>query len=346
MAFQQEYAMRRSDLYLLCAVLCLGNASCSDDDNQQADTGVWLDGTVDSAAQLDAAGQHDAQTQPDASVTLACDGLTEGVNSNFMVDGTARTFMLNLPTGAETGGPYAVIFSYHGLGDNIQNFAGLMSSQVNHAEMPFILVTPDDTDHQMYGINADWNAYNVTDPETNVEVRLFDEVLACLEQRWGVDENHVHTTGFSIGGGVADLLGVFRGAQIASIATWSGAYLSNQNNVNTLGMLSGQVHWNAPTHTNHYTQLFIHGGTTDDYNMTVTTLEFDVFANNDITYLGDMGHDTIICNHGNGHSCPSTVSPALVVQFFADHPLGTTDSPYGSALPSGFPAGCTFQAAP
>ncbi len=184
------------------------------------------------------------------------------------------------------------------------------------------------------------------DPETNVEVRLFDEVLACLDQRWGVDPNHVHTTGFSIGGGVADLLGVARGAQIASIATWSGAYLSNQPNVDTLGMLAGQVNWTAPTHSNPYTQLFIHGGETDDYNMSVTVLEFDVFANNDVAYLGAMGHDTILCNHGNGHSCPSSVSPGLVVQFFADHPLGSPDSPYESGLPQDYPADCTFGAAP
>jgi len=42
---------------------------------------------------------------------------------------------------------------------------------------------------------------------------------------------------------------------------------------------------------------------------------------------------------------PVDLRGPVLVRFFADHPLGTADSPYSTGLPTEFPGYCTFQGA-
>ncbi len=150
----------------------------------------------------------------------ACDTLVAGNNDGFMVDGEARSFVLSLPSNVDTAGPWPVVFNWHGLGDTAQNMSYLLSSHVDNVDFPFIAVTPEDTNHTVFSVNLDWDVFQVT--AQNKEARLFDEVLACLHQRYGVDFNHVHSVGFSLGGIVTDMLGTIRGEQLASVVTFSG----------------------------------------------------------------------------------------------------------------------------
>ncbi len=220
----------------------------------------------------------------------------------------------------------------------------------------FILITPEDTNYMVMGMmNIDWDVMDIGVIDDNIEIKLFDAVLACLESRWGVDENAIHVVGFSMGGFVTDLLGVTRGGQLASIATYSGAYGSNSSNTSAFGSLGSQVNWPDPVHTRLYPQLLLHGGTYDSYNAGLATLQFDTFATNDVAYLNGLGHDAIICNHdigqysqpGEGHTVPfgaNHLEPTDVVTFFKDHPKPIVGSPYSSGLPAGWPAYCVFSA--
>jgi poly(3-hydroxybutyrate) depolymerase len=308
----------------------------------------------DAAIQYDAAAQQDAEVQQDSGTPPdGCETLQAGTNS-LMVDGLQRQFILALPSDVDTGGPFPVVFNYHGLGDTSTNMHGLFSGQVNTTDFHFILITPEDTDYMVMGMmNIDWDVMAVPVIDDNIEVKLFDAVLACLESRWGVDENHIHAAGFSMGGFLTDLIGVTRGDLIASLMTYSGGYGSNSTNTTAFGTLASQVNWPTPAHSRLYPQLLAHGGIYDSYNATVATLQFDTFAANDVTYLNGMGHDTIICNHdigqysaaGQGHTVPFGVShlePSDVVTFFKDHPKTVVDSPYSSALPTGWPSYCSF----
>jgi poly(3-hydroxybutyrate) depolymerase len=302
------------------------------------------------AAQTDSAPpQEDAEPQSDApprqDAALACADVQQGHNVNFVVDGLARSFYLDLPTGVGGGGPYPVVFNWHGLGDTAANMRQLLSGQVNNAAYQLILVTPDDSGFQIMGNNVNWEVFGAN-ATTNREARLFDEILACLKTRYSVDEDRVHSVGFSLGSIVSDMLGVIRGDQLASVLTFSGAYLSNSANAATLGLAGSMVSWPAPTTTNTYAQVILHGGTTDSYNLGgVVTVHFDVFAANDQTYLNGLGHDVILCNHGQGHTAPGPgFGPAQVVEFLKDHPRGTVTSPYASALPGDFPSYCSYHA--
>lgn len=273
-----------------------------------------------------------------------CQALAAGTVTGFDVDGAPRTFMLHLPAGAENGGPWPVVFNWHGFGDTAANMAWLLSNQVSNATYPFILVTPEDTNLQPPG-GMDWDILTIASP--NKEARLFDEVLKCVDQKYGVDWAGIHAVGFSAGSIMADLLGVLRGDMMASIATYSGVYFSNPPNVDALGMLSGFVSWPEMTTTNTYVQLLVHGSASDNYNMMVTTLQFDQSGKNDVTWLNGRGHDVIHCDHGLGHTIPSAFNDGggKLVSFFERHKLGVTTSPWvAGGLPADYPDYCTVKA--
>ena len=306
-------------------------------DADQAD--VEPETPEEAAADADGDGDADAEAGDDAPV-VSCDELGEGTNEGFLVDTEPRAFFLDLPADVETGGPWPVVFNYHGLGDTAENMRNLLSSDVDNTVLPFILVTPEDTNFALGGLmNIDWDVATVT--ADNREARMFDAVLECLESRWGVDDAHVHAVGFSMGGFLVDALGTVRGERLASVVTYSGGYGSNPANLS--GFLASLVSWPEYTTANDYVQVFLHGGTTDTYNLTVQTLHFDQMAANDAVWLNGFGHDVVVCDHGGGHTVPFSFRGEQVVRFFADHPLGTVDSPYASGLPVEFPGDCTFQ---
>jgi hypothetical protein len=149
-----------------------------------------------------------------------------------------------------------------------------------------------------------------------------------------------------MGSFVVDMLGTLRGEQLASTITFSGAYGNNDANTAGLGMLASFITWPTYATVNRYPQVLLHGGTTDTYNALVVTLHFDTFAANDSAFLGDLGHDTFVCNHGGGHTVPvATFGANQIVEFFRDHPLGTVTSPYASGLPTDWPTYCSYAPA-
>lgn len=140
------------------------------------------------------------------------------------------------------------------------------------------------------------------DGPSHPDARLYDEVLKCLDQRFGVDYAHVHTTGFSAGAIMADMLGVVRGDQIAPIVSYSGGYLSNPANE-----LPFTIIWPDPVLDNPYTQIIVHGGVTDNWGTGFIDppARFNEFAANDWPMLNAVGHDIVLCNHNKGHTIPS-----------------------------------------
>jgi predicted esterase len=322
-----------------------GDAGGGADAGGGDDTGAGYDAASDGGGGgSDAGGDggvKDGGTK-DGGVT-ACGPLNEGY-STFKVGTLDRTVIINYPNGVESGGPWPVIFNWHGLGDSASNMAGIVKGYINNANYPFILVTPEDTDFVVLGYNMDWEVFKVN-TTTNREALLFDKVLGCLKQKVKVDDNRIHSIGFSMGSIVTDMLGTIRGAQLASILTFSGAYFSDQANVDSLvTLLKSQVSWPAPNHSNGYAQVLLHGGTSDNFNMYVQVVQFDTFNNNDKTYLNGLGHDVVICNHNAGHTAPRPDFQApQILEFLKAHPRGTVNSPYAGGLPGDYPGYCTFS---
>jgi hypothetical protein len=277
------------------------------------------------------------------SIDPKCQALASGIVKDFDVDGLKRTFVLSLPNMDGEPRKWPVVFNWHGYGDTAVNMSMLLSGNVNDASFPFIAVTPEDTNLQAPS-GMDWDILSVKEP--NREARLFDEVLACLDQRYGVDWDHVHSVGFSAGAIMTDLLGVLRGDVIASLVTFSGTYFSDPGNKSALGMLATYVSWPDLTTDNRYAQLLVHGSTADNYNLSVVKLQFDANGKRDVDYLNGLGHDVVHCDHGQGHTIPSALYDAPIVRFLEAHPKGT--SPWAAAgLPEGlYPAYCEVKPAP
>jgi predicted esterase len=306
-------------------------------------------GSSDEVGSSESAGSESAGSESTESGALPgpCDALADGFNTDFDVAGTARSFHLDLPSGVDEGGPWAVVFAWHGLGDTAGNFHNLFAGLVDHPDMPFILVTPEDTDFPLTIPLAgtapfDWDTFAVADEGVgNLEVELFDAVLACLDERWGVDAEHVHTAGFSLGGVTSDMLATTRGEQLAAVATWSGGYWNNPDNVGLA--LGSVVSWPELAVANPYPQLLVHGGPSDEMDIVpnLYTMSFYEFALSDHAFLRDAGHGVVVCEHPGGHTAPGSVSPATVIEFFAAHPLGVGSSPWVGEPPQ--LDGCTFD---
>jgi predicted esterase len=278
--------------------------------------------------------------EPPLMVT-GCDALQAGTVNNFMVDGVARSFILTLPTGATgPGGRWPVVFAWHGAGDNAANFNRLLSGQVNNSAMPFILVTPVSR-RLVPPAGLEWEQLQARG--LNGDARLFDAVLQCVGERYGVDEDRIYTGGFSAGAIMSDLLGVLRGDRLAAIAAFSGGYFANPENPPTLGAARGFVGWPEPSTTNRYPQLIAFGGERDFISLVVAQARFDQYAANDVPWLNAAGHDVIVCDHGAGHTVPSALLGATLVGFFQSHPRGTRRSPWGMTPPSNLPSYCRYS---
>ena len=271
----------------------------------------------------------------------------DGWHTGFQVGAESYDLYLHLPAGVsdDGSGNWAVVFNWHSLGTSAADFDPLISSIYDNPEMPFIGVTPNSNGHVIIAVDMTWDVITV-DPDNNGDLALFDALLACFEARFGVDENHIHSMGFSLGGILTDLLGTTRGDVLASIATYSGGYFSNSDNVATLGLLAAMVDWPDPNHSNQYAQLMTNGGANDTFNLVLATVHFDQFGENDVPYLNGLGHDVIHCvnpsatQHGDPNGLPVSMD---FVRFFQAHPKGTVNSPYAAGLPvSGYDL-CTFS---
>jgi poly(3-hydroxybutyrate) depolymerase len=294
----------------------------------------------------------DVPTDVPLEITPECAAITPntGAINTLTVAGVARRFLLSVPNGATgPGGKWPLVFLWHGFvgastPDSMEATQAplfhnqIMGPAVNDARMPFLLVTPY-ADGSAF---MDWNITPSDVSQPNPDVQFFDAVLACLEAKYGVDPDHIHSVGFSAGGIMSDLLGVTRGDRIASVLTWSGAYLGAPANYDE----TFPIYWPDPVPSSGYVQVAFHGGVADQWSMgAMFTARFNVWNENDVPWLNGLGHDVILCPHTKGHDLPPGYSPAAyVIDFFKAHPRGTTTSPFAAGLPASFPTYCVYHA--
>jgi predicted esterase len=178
-------------------------------------------------------------------------------------------------------------------------------------ELGVILVVPSST-----RLPVEWEQFTLRD---NLDLAWFDDSLNCLHHHHGADLNRVYISGMSAGGLYASYLGLMRSTVVAASAPMSGGLIINYPP--TERALPVMVNWGGPSDL-------------------AVEQNFDVFARNLIEDLVDGGHFTIACDHDGGHRWDREANRAMW-QFFTDHPLDVSGTPYASGLPDVFPDYCT-----
>ncbi len=159
------------------------------------------------------------------------------------------------------------------------------------------------------------------------DFKVLDQIIACSLER-GIDTRHIHMIGFQEGAVQAAHSAILRSGWVASAVIHSGGVEGTPK---------------EPVPNLAYPFMIVHGGTND-----VGTLSWSGESKKLATLAAhgappfSTEHFTVICDHGGG----AMVAPAVIsatLQFMADTPFGTVNTPYGNALPAPFPKYCTIQ---
>ena len=237
-----------------------------------------------------------------------CPTFVDGENV-ITSDGSERRFLAVVPP--EPNGA-SVIFTWHWLGgepDQAINWTGL--SAIGPENNAFV-ISP--FTHPSSG--ARWN--DDGSPDSNEDVRLFDDILACLVDRHDIDQDRVWVTGHSMGALFISYLVQHRAGYIAAFAPLSGGL--NSAYTTPARPLPGILVWGGPTDN-------CCGG----FDFAERTLMLSNALRNDGSFI-------VHCSGDFGHQLPPM--PDLVWPFLRDHVRGQP-SPYRDGLPAGvFPAWC------
>ncbi len=269
---------------------------------------------AESPAPVPTAGPRSPDAKFLPSNTRKCPTITKG-KTTFSPDGNARDVELYVDDAAAKSKDGPLVFFWHGAGGSpdeaeyalgdalgaIVASGGIVAAPYhdpNSGELPWYL--------SLGGIRED-------------DVRVADEILACVKVQVGIDERRIHSIGFSAGAMHTTQFAAWRSGYLASIVVYSGARLGTPNEQDP---------------TNLYPALLFHGGPTDQVILAfeTTTLQYE-------QALLDNGQASVVCNHGMGHTVPADAR-AAAWQYLQDHPFGVTPEPYTDTLPAAFPAYC------
>lgn len=251
----------------------------------------------------------------DAVTETECPPFVPGENT-LRSAGRDRRLVLQLP-GDPGGSP--VVFLWHWLaGDPYQAllFSGLFQ------QAGLIVVAPYPTGEAPYTWHAE------LPPDANPDLALFDDVMACLEQQFDIDNNRVWSTGISAGALWTTYLLVHRASRLGAVTEISGGlpdpsvappFTAPEADLPVL------LAWGGP------------GDIFEDPNASFqfndgdpTHFSFDVASRQLSEALQREGHFVLECIGDHPHGLPP--DPAGTVwPFLRDHPRGVSPEPYNTS---------------
>ncbi|MEQ9502736.1 MAG: hypothetical protein RIT81_38055, partial [Deltaproteobacteria bacterium] len=236
-----------------------------------------------------------------------CPVFTNGNNSNFLSAGQSRSFLMTLPANPVGAG---VVFVWHWLGGNPTDATNWMGYSTAAGTDPVIVIAPNSCCS-----SGEWQTGVL--PPNNVDIEMFDDVLACLSVQYNVDMNRVWSVGHSAGALFTTFLMQHRANYLASVAALSG------------GQLGGFTVPQSPIPA-----LLVWGGPTDTYG----SFSFETATLNLSNNLQNNGHFVVHCSGTFGHQLPP--GQPFTWEFLRDHPRGVQPEPYQFGLPPTLPSYC------
>jgi polyhydroxybutyrate depolymerase len=254
-------------------------------------------------------------------LTLAAIGLFAGSASaqnfekrHWNVEGLDRMAEIHIPPTARTR-PSPVVFAFHGHGGLMSDAARDFAIEKHWPEA--IVVYPKGVltvaSNDPKGKQSGWQ-YQVGE-NGDRDVKFFDTVLASLRQELKVDDQRIHVTGFSNGGGFSYVLWSERGDQIAAFAPCSmqtsGRMISTFKPRPML-MVAGQAdtHQKLPDQERviRYVAELNQCGEGQPWEKKCTL------------YPSPIGAPVVLYTHHGGHEVPKDAG-ALIVKFFKKQTL-------------------------
>lgn len=279
-----------------------------DADSADADA---ADATVD-APVADGAPQDAGRPPPAAhGLSAGCGMVAAETGALERVIGVAdleRQYIVVLPESYDPERAYALVFAYHGLGDNYRNFAAALAFE-GYAGEDAILVYPQGTP-SLGGQNG-W----VFGAEER-DLAFFDALYATLTDELCVDLGSVHAVGFSFGGYMSNALACHRGEVLRGIGVMSGALPSRAGCSGRVAAMV--VHGNADTVVSlslgRAAQL--HWGRT---NGCAIESEPTGLEGCEARLSCDEGYPVVFCRHDGAHVVPFW-APGAIWDFLAALP--------------------------
>jgi S-formylglutathione hydrolase FrmB len=355
--------LRISTTFVLASLVLAPVAGCGHAGSDPADAGRTADSrqfTVDvnppdmSVAPTYLCHQAPPQGAPQPvppPMPASCPSLVSGTNP-ITSTGHAREFILVLPTDPQPGETFPVLFMWHWIGGSATGFLEKGEVQAAADQQRFIAVIPSAEGAMvaLTSFNTKWPFDITQSPDRmNEEFTFFDDMLACVEAQYPVDQNCVSTVGVSAGALFTDQLAQARSNRLASFLSLSGGVgdtiIKPWTGTGT-HKLPGVVLWGGdgpPTMD----------GNKDILGCAGIGMDFSVASRDLETGLEADGHFFIECRHNCGHVEPPLVPApgeskyAGMWQFALNHPfwLPAGQSPFlDHGLPADMPSWCGIGA--
>jgi polyhydroxybutyrate depolymerase len=152
---------------------------------------------------------------PSAAGTSGCAQQADDAASTVAVtiEGIEREAQVHVPARTDGGGPVPLIIAFHGYGGRGADQAARSGLSSLADQEGFVVVYPD-----ALGDPAEWDLSGTSD------VEFVEQLIAEIESALCIDPARIFATGFSMGGGMANVLGCRLAERIAAIAPVSGLY--------------------------------------------------------------------------------------------------------------------------
>lgn len=272
---------------------------------QNVGDGSSGEGQTDSSSETG----NEGPTPPLPSPQGACPDFTNGTVTFQLASGTRTAQVwIDEAAAADMDGP--LVMYWHGTGGIPQQAQQALGASI--AEITSrggIVVAP---------IYAGNGQFPWLDNGGSAEFPLVDEIVACAAENIGIDARRIHSLGFSAGALFTSALSFGRSSYIASVALYSGGFVTAAQDPN-----------------NKFAAMIFHGGAADN----VYGVDFRSASQQYQTALLDAGHFAFVCDHGTGHAMPAE-GPSSVLEFFTDHPFGEDPAAYADGFPAGMPSYC------
>lgn len=235
-----------------------------------------------------------------------CPAFAPGVNT-FTSGGSDRSFILVLPSGYDPTESYPLVFLWHWLGGDANEFLQRAEVQLAADTQGFIAVIPEKKGSDLFTWPMDATS---SQARVDEELGFFDDMLSCVVEAYSIDTSCVSSIGVSAGALWTSQLAHLRSTNLASFVSLSGG---------TGGIAIKP--WQTAEHK--LPGIVLWGGDTDTCQ---GLLSFRDLSHDLEGHLTDEGHFFLECIHNCGHSEPPFEAPMGYSKykgmwdFVLDHP--------------------------